>query len=89
MPLRVKVRASVLAAKLGARLAVMGVVEEDLVDDEGGVVVAAKSVEGRGFRGGDVGAGGIIGMDNDDGARRERWRPCRASRSRFASRDRR
>ena len=47
---------------------VKGEIEEDFVDDEGEIVLFAKGIEAGEFFWLDVGAGGIVGMDEEDGA---------------------
>jgi hypothetical protein len=51
-----------------ARSAVEGEVQEDFVDDQGKIVFFANGVEASEFLGLDVGAGGIVGMDEENGA---------------------
>ena len=57
-----------VGGKGSAGSGVKGEIQEDFVDDEGEIVLFAKGVEASEFFGLDVRTGGIIGMDEEDGA---------------------
>jgi len=64
----VKVRTSEIGGKGFAGLGIEGKIEEDFVDDQGKIVFFAESVEACEFFGLNVGASGVVGMDEDNGS---------------------